>query len=323
MMAESKENIDPDVDDIKPLKRKKKNTVEPCKRFKPPTDKEEIDVITKGYIPENTRKSTSWALKVFNEWRYSRESEERNCPDNLLETGNNEELNYWLPRFINEVRRTDGNPYPPRSIHQLLAGLQRYMLEQNYCLPKFLDRQNQQFRPIHGACDSVYHSLHCSGVGASIRHTAIISEDEEKKLWEYGILGLDNPKSLQRAVFYFIGKRFCICGGEEQRNLSPAQFIRSYNPDCITYVEHGSKNYSATTLFQKLVPEKVTGHRSLEALRTYENISTDQHKEVSKVLMSNLKSSQSVQVAVNPMSGFLGGINGCSIGNITVNFPSE
>ena len=84
------------------------------------------------------------------------------------------------------------------------------MLEQNYCLPKFLDRQNQQFRPIHGACDSVYHSLHCSGVGASIRHTAIISEDEEKKLWEYGILGLDNPKSLQRAVFYFIGKRFCI-----------------------------------------------------------------------------------------------------------------
>ena len=81
--------------------------------------------------------------------------------------------------------------------------------------------------------------------GASIRHTAIISEDEEKKLWEYDILGLDNPKSLQRAVFYFIGKRFCIRGFEEQRNLSPAQFIRSYNPDCDMYVEHGSKNYSA------------------------------------------------------------------------------
>ena len=55
-------------------------------------------------------------------------------------------------------------------------------------------------------------------------------------------MGLYNPKSLQRAVFYFIGKRFCICGGKEQRNLSPAQFICSYSPDCIT-VEHGSKNY--------------------------------------------------------------------------------
>ena len=64
------------------------------------------------------------------------------------------------------------------------------MLEQNYCLAKFLDRQNQQFRPIHGACDSVYHSLHCSGVGDSIKHTAIISEDEVKEvvgIWHLGI----------------------------------------------------------------------------------------------------------------------------------------
>ena len=65
-MAESKENIDPDVDDFTPLKRKK-NTMEPCKCFKRPTDKEEIDIITKEYIPENTSKRTSWALKVFNE----------------------------------------------------------------------------------------------------------------------------------------------------------------------------------------------------------------------------------------------------------------
>ena len=178
MMVESKENIDPDVDDFNPLKRKK-NTVELCQRFKPPTDKEEIDVITKGYIPENTRKSE---LKVFNNWKYLRESEEGDCPDNLLETGNNEELNYRFPEFINEVhvRKTDGNP----------PGQQRYMLEQNYCLAKFLDRQNQQFRPIHGACDSVYHSLHCSGVGDSIKHTAIISEDEVKEvvgIWHLGI----------------------------------------------------------------------------------------------------------------------------------------
>ena len=90
---------------------------------------------------------------------------------------------------------------------------------------------------------------------------------------------------------------------------------------------HSLRATGATTLFQIHVPEKViqkvTGHRSLEALRTYGNISTYQHKEVSKVLMSNLKSSQSVQVGVNPMSGFLGGINGSSIGNITVNVPLE
>ena len=32
---------------------------------------------------------------------------------------------------------------------------------------------------------------------------------------------VDNPKSLQQAVFYFISKRFCNRGGEEQRQFGP------------------------------------------------------------------------------------------------------
>ena len=121
----------------------------------------------------------------------------------LFEVGDPDNLDFWVPRFINEVGRADGDPYPPRTIHQLLAGLQRSMLDHNNCLTKFLDRTNPVFRPIHGACDSVYHSLHCAGIGTSVCHTAIISEEEEAKLWEKGILGVDNSKSLQRAVFYF------------------------------------------------------------------------------------------------------------------------
>ena len=56
---------------------------------------------------------------------------------------------------------------------------------------------------------------------------------------------VDNPKSLQQAVFYFISKRFCNRGGEEQRQFGPHNFVRSYNPDSLTYIEHGSKHYSA------------------------------------------------------------------------------
>ena len=80
------------------------------------------------------------------------------------------------------------------------------MLDHNNRLPKFLDRSNPVIHPIHGACDSVYHSLHCARIENSIRHTAIISEEEEAKLWKKGILGVDNPKSLQRAVFILLVK---------------------------------------------------------------------------------------------------------------------
>ena len=92
------------------------------------------------------------------------------------------------------------------------------MLDHNNRLPKFLDWTNPVFRLIHFACDSVYHSLHCAEIGISVRHTTIISEEEEAKLWEKGILGVDNPKSLQWAVFYFISKRFVFVVGKSNAN---------------------------------------------------------------------------------------------------------
>ena len=52
---------------------------------------------------------------------------------------------------------------------------------------------------------------------------------------------------------------------------------------------HSLHASSVTTLFQKNMSERViqniTGHRSLEALRTYENFSLEQHRNVSKLLM--------------------------------------
>ena len=98
-----------------------------------------INVLTKGYIPDNTKKNTAWSLKVFNEWRCSREG---NCPAELLTSGKFDDLNYWIPRFVNKARRADGCAYPPRTINQLLAALQRYMLGENHLLPKFMDCHN-------------------------------------------------------------------------------------------------------------------------------------------------------------------------------------
>ena len=71
--------------------------------------------------------------------RAARISEYGSCPPSLLEKPIVDELNKWIPRFVNEVRRQDGEYYPPRTIHQLLAGLQRHMLDMNYSVPKFLE----------------------------------------------------------------------------------------------------------------------------------------------------------------------------------------
>ena len=67
---------------------------------------------------------------------------------------------------------------------------------------------------------------------------------------------MHSPIALQRAIFFYVGKTFCLRGGEEQRKLKPSQFRRSYDPDCYTYIEHGSKNNSGTSVKEanKTVP---------------------------------------------------------------------
>ena len=244
LKKENDSSIGNDLDDfIMPAKKKAKSS----SRFRERRGAPEIAQMVKGYTPGNTAKSTSWAFKVFTSWRA--ETSEgalsgNECPRDLLETGDVAKLNEWLPLFVSEVRRQDGHPYPPKRIHQILAGLQRYMLEKNPLAPKFLDTNDKRFHRIHGVCDTVYRELHQQGVGTSVRHAAVITAAEEDALWETGVIAITSPISLQHAVFYYVGKRFCIRGGEEQRLLGPSQFVRSHNPDCYNYVEHGSKNHS-------------------------------------------------------------------------------
>ena len=230
--------------DFKSPKKKKRLQKKSTSRFGSKTSDAEMAELTKGYTLANTKRNTNWAVSVFYEWRGSRDDGADVCPSDLLEKAGKEDLNKWIPRFINEVRRQDGQHYPPRSIYQILAGLQRHMLEMNHLAPKFLDRSKSEFRPIHGACDAVYHKLHTSGIGTVVHHTPVITEEEEETLWNSGIFGTETPKSLQRTIFYYVGKRFCIRGGEEMRKLGPSQFLRTHDPDCITYVEHGSKNFT-------------------------------------------------------------------------------
>lgn len=419
---------------LRPPTKKLKLSLGPS-RFDKPKSVEEMQEISKGYIPANTAKSTAWGVKVFQVWRSERNQRvEEQCPSDLFERPDPVQINFWLSRFVAEVRKQNGAPYPPRSIQLILSALQREMLDKNPEVPKFMDQSVTVYRGLHRTCDSVYRELHKQGIGATVRHTAVFSVEEENKLWEAGVLAITSPKALQRAVFFYVGKFFCIRGGDEQRKLGPSQFKRLENPDCYVYTEHGSKNRSgglaqlkvdnksvpcysvpdkvpkclvflldfylaklppyatkedvlycrpkskvpadetspwyeavaigknslgafvkdickdgglpprsnhslratgATTMFQANVPEKIiqttTGHRSIDGLRRYERISTEQHQALSRVMMSSetttyqekLDDKESKVVTSETPGGdvrrIFGDLTNVSIGSITIN----
>ena len=75
-----------------------------------------------------------------------------------------------------------------------------------------------------------------------MKHAEIITPEEEQQLWNSGVLGIYCPKTLVCAIFCYVGKTFCLCGGTEVFETIPI-FVREYSPDRYTYTENGSKNH--------------------------------------------------------------------------------
>ena len=137
-----------------------------------------------------------------------------------------------------EAKKATGEHYPPSSLHQLLCGLLRHMREINPNCPNFLDKKDVRFQQFHHSLDVHFNKLHSSGIGRQVNHAEVISKQEENKLWESGVLGDSDPKSLQNAVFYMVGKMLCLRGGVEHRSLKLSQFQRKSQPDHYVYVEN-------------------------------------------------------------------------------------
>ena len=111
-----------------------------CERFQFKSDKELLE-LAKDYTPANTSRSTKWALKVFDLWSQARNQRypEDPVPDHLLTSSDPVLLNTYLARFTVEARKTNGDSYPPSTVHQLLCTLLRHMRDQTPGCPNFLD----------------------------------------------------------------------------------------------------------------------------------------------------------------------------------------
>ena len=200
------------------------------------------------YVPENTSSSAKWALSTFTNWMESRNMHYKDAPgqqvpiDILNSTKDTEKFCKWMILFVAEVRRKDGNKYPPKTIYFLLAGLLRHCRAIDNESLNFLNTKDTRFAPLQNAIDIILRDLRQEGVGSTKKSAEIFTKAEETKLWDDGVLSLDNPKSLLRAVFFLNGKNICLRGGAEHRNLKLSQFKRLTNPDRYIYTENCSKN---------------------------------------------------------------------------------
>ena len=208
------------------------------------------------FIPENTKKNNEWAYKNFQLWRENRNRTypDNQCPEDILQKSpwDPAAMSFWLARFACETCNTAG---PVTTVFSLLSALMRRMRSIDPDCPNFLDSKNPQFQDMHCIIDGYFRELRASGIGAEVKHTSIISKEEENLLWEKGVMGVDKPESLLRAVFFYNGKNFCLRGGKEHRALKISQIIRHKDPDHYVYTaKKRSGGLNQLRLENKTVP---------------------------------------------------------------------
>lgn len=139
------------------------------------------------------------------------------------------EMDFWLQRFICEIRRKNGQPYPPSTLQNIAASIQRYLRTEKSMQVNFFKSDDQTFAEFRKTLDSHMRQLTNEGIGLEIKSADAVTAEDESKLWESGVFSFSTAKGLSNAVFFYNGKVFGLRGGDEQIGLLAEQFMLGYD----------------------------------------------------------------------------------------------
>lgn len=131
-------------------------------------------------------------------------------------------LDKYLTEFYAQVRNTDGNFYAKSTYVGIRASISRYLrgppLNRTFSIlsDKEFHKSNQMFL-------AMLKKLKREGMDRSKHHSSI-SEGDLEKLRRSNVLGTDNPKSLQRKVWFDIMLSFGRRGRENMRKFTTKSF---------------------------------------------------------------------------------------------------
>jgi hypothetical protein len=84
--------------------------------------------VCQPFQPKNTAYSTKWAISNFESWKKkcndSAHTSEKVPDDIFLKPA--KDIDQWLAHYVAETRNYKGEPYPPKTLYQLLSGLSRH-----------------------------------------------------------------------------------------------------------------------------------------------------------------------------------------------------
>jgi hypothetical protein len=179
----------------------------------------------------HTMRKLAMVEKLFCDWRSARNSRsdiliDNFVPDKEFVDYSVDELCKWIPFFIHEIRRKDGDKYRAKTLFEFVLCVQTIFDLKRNIRYQFL--KEEQFIPIRNALDNVMKSLQSCGLGNNPQRVDIVTEVMEESLWCNGLLGSSSPRLLLRTLVFSLGLNLGLRTGEH-RKLRRCMFEVSYS----------------------------------------------------------------------------------------------
>ena len=182
--------------------------------------------LSKGFIPPNTVADTRKCVRLFQDWAKDRNAPfpGDKIPQDILLTDDHQSLSCWLCKFALRYARWMGLTilHAPSSTTFLVSSATSE--------PASRARLTFSLTVTSVVCASWLTLCTASSIpkalACSINHTETLTDEDEEKLWQSGVLNPDTPQGLLNCVFFLNGKNFCLRGGAEHRDLKISQLKR-------------------------------------------------------------------------------------------------
>lgn len=211
------------------------------------TNSTDLDSHLSVRVSEKTKIKERWAVKLFkewhSEWKMRIDGELKTYDD--LEEMSEENLCYTLKFFIADVRKENGNKYPPKTLKSIYYLIQHYL--QYECKKNFSLFTSDVFKSAREVLDAEMRLSALEGNVKETKKAGEISIEDEESLWTKGILGCENPKQLQQTIIYMMGIQCGLRAATEHKSLkhgdnSQIQIVCEEGRDILVYREFVSKN---------------------------------------------------------------------------------
>ena len=184
----------------------------------------------KQFAPQSKWK-IKWVVNLYDDWRQNRIVSTWPCMQivradiNKVNELYKDDLSFALSRFVREVKKINGEDYPPNMVRELVIMIQTH-LHENGLYWHLLE--HAELVNLWNVVDNTMKERHAMGLGVK-KSACVISLEHENKLFESGQLGDDEPLKLLRTVMYMIGMHCALRGGVEHNNLRRPGFSPQIN----------------------------------------------------------------------------------------------